>query len=59
MSHTATATLPTVSIEQLELFADNLDPQRAAAIYREYGALVVRGLMQPYAAAIDRVPLVP
>lgn len=45
---TVTTKLPNVSIEQLELFADNLDPQRAAAIYREHGALVVRGLMKPY-----------
>lgn len=47
-----TTELPQVSVEQIELFADNLDPQRAAAIYREYGALVVRGLMEPYVAQI-------
>ena len=41
-------------VEDLEVFADDLDPQRAAAIYREYGALVVRGLMKPYVAALER-----
>lgn len=47
-----TTELPKISIEQIELFADNLDPQRAAAIYREYGALVVRGLMKPYVGQV-------
>jgi hypothetical protein len=43
---------PTVTIEDLEVFADNFDAARAAAIYQEHGALIVRGLMRPY---IDRV----
>lgn len=47
-------TEPTVSVERLELFADHLDPQRAAAIYNEHGCLVVRGLMKPYLAEIQR-----
>jgi len=47
-----TIELPQVSIEQIELSADRLDPQHAAAIYREYGALVVRGLMRPYVAQV-------
>lgn len=47
-------TLPQVGIEALELQAEGLDPKRAAAIYREYGALVVRGLMAPFADAINR-----
>lgn len=41
-----------VNVADLELHADNLDPARAAAIYAEHGALVVRGLMKRYA---DRV----
>lgn len=46
--------LPKVGVQELELPAEGLDPKRAAAIYREYGALVVRGLMAPFAAAINR-----
>jgi len=37
-----------VTVEDIELSADNLDPKRAADIYQEHGALVVRGLMKPY-----------
>ena len=51
------ATLPTdspVTVQDLELFAEDLDPQRAAAIYREHGCLVVRGLMKPYVEALNR-----
>jgi phytanoyl-CoA hydroxylase len=47
-----------LTVSDLEVFADDLDPQRAAAIYREHGCLVVRGLMRPYleqlAADIER-----
>jgi hypothetical protein len=43
-----------VGVEDIEVFADDLDPRRAAAIYREHGCLVVRGLMKPYLAAIQR-----
>jgi len=43
-----------VGVEELEVFAEDLDPQRAAAIYREHGCLVVRGLMKPYLEAIRR-----
>ncbi|MDX1934467.1 MAG: phytanoyl-CoA dioxygenase family protein [Capsulimonadales bacterium] len=50
----ATMTLPEVTVEQIEVLADQLDPQRAAAIYQEYGCLVVRGLMKPYLADINR-----
>ncbi|MBI3827917.1 MAG: phytanoyl-CoA dioxygenase family protein [Planctomycetes bacterium] len=46
--------LPKVSIEQLEVFADDLDVVKAAQIYKEYGALVVRGLMKAYVAEIGR-----
>ena len=41
MSATAS---PNVTIQDLEVFADNLDVNKAAAIYREHGALIVRGL---------------
>jgi len=47
-------TEPTVSVEQLEVFADRLVPQRAAEIYNEHGCLVVRGLMKPYLAELHR-----
>jgi phytanoyl-CoA hydroxylase len=46
--------LPQVSVQALEVFAEDLDPQRAAAIYREYGCLVVRGLMKPYLERLAR-----
>jgi phytanoyl-CoA hydroxylase len=44
----------TVTIQDIEVFADRLDPQQAAAIYREHGCLVVRGLMKPYLADLQR-----
>jgi phytanoyl-CoA hydroxylase len=47
-------TEPTVTVEQIEAFADRLVPQRAADIYREHGCLVVRGLMKPYLAELQR-----
>lgn len=34
--------------------AKNLDTQRAAAIYKEHGCLVVRGLNRQYVDAINR-----
>ena len=43
-----------VGIGDIEVFADRLDARRAADIYREHGCLVVRGLMRPYLAAIQR-----
>ncbi|HRJ48781.1 MAG TPA: phytanoyl-CoA dioxygenase family protein [Opitutaceae bacterium] len=45
---------PTITVQDLEVFADRLDTGRAAAIYREHGALIVRGLMKPYLADIRR-----
>ena len=42
----------TVSVNDLEVFADRLDVRQAAEIYKEHGALVVRGLMAPYVAQI-------
>src|SRR5438067_9253074 len=47
-------TEPTVTVEQLEVFADHLDVQHAAEIYKEHGCLVVRGLMKPYIAELQR-----
>ncbi len=44
----------TVTVEQLEVPAGNLEAIRAAAIYREHGCLVVRWLMKPYLAEIHR-----
>lgn len=43
-----------VTVEEIELFADDLDAQRAAEIFKEHGCLVVRGLMKPYIEAIGR-----
>jgi hypothetical protein len=47
-------TEPTVTVGQLEVFADDLDVHKAAAIYQEHGCLVVRGLMKPYLAELKR-----
>lgn len=48
----------TVTSEQLEVFADQLTtPEaftRAAQIYQEHGAIIVRGLMKPYLADLQR-----
>lgn len=43
-----------ISIDQIEISADDLDVSVAANIYREHGCLVVRGLMKPYLEAINR-----
>ncbi len=43
-----------VTVHDIEVFAENLDPKRAATIYNEFGCLVVRGLMKPYLADIQR-----
>ncbi len=43
---------PTVRLADLELPAARLDLKRAAAIYREHGALVVRGLFTRYMAEV-------
>lgn len=42
------------SIEDIEVFATDLDVAEAASIYRRHGCLVVRGLMLPYLEAIQR-----
>src|SRR5437764_15447192 len=44
----------TVTVQDIEVFADNLDVERAVAIYREHGCLVVRGLMTPYIPDLQR-----
>ncbi len=41
-------------MQDIEVFADDLDIQRAAAIYKEHGCLVVRGLMKPYVPELLR-----
>jgi phytanoyl-CoA hydroxylase len=41
-------------VKQLEVFAADLDAKKAAAIYQEHGCLVVRGLMKPYLAELQR-----
>jgi hypothetical protein len=50
----ALRTAQAVTPGDIEMFAENLDPGRAAAIFNEHGCLVVRGLMQPYLAGITR-----
>lgn len=42
------------TVKDLELFADDLDVQRAAIIFKEHGCLVVRGLMKPYIEELHR-----
>ncbi|HLK57097.1 MAG TPA: phytanoyl-CoA dioxygenase family protein [Chthonomonadaceae bacterium] len=49
-----TATEAAVRVEDIEVFADDLDVQRAAAIYKEQGCLVVRGLMKAYLPEVQR-----
>jgi ectoine hydroxylase-related dioxygenase (phytanoyl-CoA dioxygenase family) len=44
----------TASVEDLEVFADDLDVKKAAEMFKKHGALVVRGLMKPYVAEIHR-----
>lgn len=44
----------TVDVRDIEVFADTLDVQQAAAIYREHGCLVVRGLSRAYVPALTR-----
>src|SRR5262245_54532231 len=45
---------PPVAVSDLEVDAARLDPEAAAAIYREHGCLVVRGLMADYVDEIAR-----
>ena len=48
------ATDSAVTVEDIEVFADDLDPQTAAETFKKHGALVVRGLMKPYIDEIHR-----
>ena len=43
-----------VGIQDIEFFAEDFDPIKAAAVYKETGAIVVRGLMKPYLQEITR-----
>ena len=43
-----------VTVQDIEVFAERLNVDQAAAIYQQYGCLVVRGLMRPYINAIAR-----
>ena len=49
-----TPAVPTVTVQEIEVSADSLDPQRAAEIYKEHGCLVVRGLMSRYVPDLAR-----
>ncbi len=51
---TAAPTASEVTVRDIEVRAEDLDPGRAAAIYKEHGCLVVRGLMKPYLADLRR-----
>src|SRR4028118_30226 len=51
---TASTMNSTASVGDIEVFTDDLDAQRAASIYKEHGCLVVRGLMKPYLAQLQR-----
>ncbi len=42
------------SVAEIEMFADDLDVARAAALFAEHGCLVVRGLMRLYVDAVAR-----
>ena len=45
---------PKVTVKDIEMSVDALDPQKAADIFEEHGCLVVRGLMAPYIKAIHQ-----
>lgn len=45
---------PAVKVSDIEVSADHVDFQKAAAIYQEHGCLVVRGLSLPYVEAVRR-----
>lgn len=45
-------TASNVTVADIELSVDELDPQAAAALYREHGCFVVRGLMRDYAKQV-------
>lgn len=45
---------PPVSVEDIEVFAEKLDVEKASAIYAEHGCLIVRGLLKQYLPALTR-----
>jgi hypothetical protein len=47
-------TAENVTVADIELHANDLDPKRAAAIYQEHGCLVVRGLQKQYVEPVKR-----
>ncbi len=51
---TDTSITNAVRVEDIELYAEDLDVERAAAIYQEHGCLVVRGLMRAYVTEMTR-----
>lgn len=51
---TDTTSERSVTVEDIEVYAGSLDAAQAARIYAEHGCLVVRGLMKPYLAEIQR-----
>ena len=51
---TAAPTTRDIAVQDIEVFADDLDVRSAAAIYQEHGCLVVRGLMKPYLSDLQR-----
>ena len=53
-SSSPAVTAADLTAADLEVSIDRLDPGRAAAIFREHGCLVVRGLMRAHAAAMYR-----
>lgn len=49
-----TFTPTTMRVEDLEMYAETLNPREAAHIFQTHGCLVVRGLMRPYIPAIQK-----
>lgn len=45
---------PELSVTDIEVSVEDLDLEQAAAIYREHGCLVARGLMKPYVDVLAR-----
>lgn len=43
-----------ISVEDIEMSVDDLDVQKAAALFDEHGCLVVRSLMNPYVEEIHK-----
>ncbi len=44
----------TISVEELDFCADNIDVQKAAEAFDTHGAIVVRGLLTPYIKTLHR-----